>query len=1445
MPDYYKKVKGHLVNGEIAYAEDINLIQVNVADAFKAAISDHHEHTSYILGQQEDAFKLLPAPKRLGRYIDTMNLVESGNEKWLSLRKWGYRQRIKKSKTSLYSVICKFRNLSKDPITLWCKLEGRDGRKMTSTRTSVTIPANTESAEFEIIFDLKHLPTAPGLSHQDVEAFDSKYIAPPPKEECIESGIDHKKEQDIKNFTVGASEIYFIIEPLNINETDIAINGDEDNIITDDTFAVLADKSGSYGKLLEQSNGIDYNQTAYDLYFKDIYATTSTYLCEWGEAIIDGEKVKCIDTHVSIAGANEFGNVDTYVYMNTKGHLCAVNSPAYFNKNTTNINLPGAILPIAIITTYMNDVKQPVVYQDDTSMVVRPRSHHERLRRLEKKTRYLEDIAIPPRLKYTLAGGDLVNNNPDAEVGVIDNGNYYLTTDQRGNVVIRSTQAEVINIPITLKETEEELKKTGITTITEDDKQIRINNDLNPAKQLAEITDMEHNQEEGTLKLKPLQEKTSGVIGMTDEEAQATEFNPWDDDAANRPSDGFEPIEREYAVVRGRDSDDDWDSEFPAMTFYTEKGYNLKSINIPITKFKNCEGIKFIIWRRQGPNDKTNEVWFEKRIYDSPTFSLDNAKEQDGFQIVEDGFTIEVSSSGLNLPAGQYVLVCFPIPKSGTGSCFVSTYKPENSKDFCIRYYGAGNGSHFLLKERYQEVWYNAAKFTGTETQLAKEGSVTSGTITWENQEPIASVTAFANITTPENCSYELYADTGGGFQQLELDKPVAMTGGGMSFKWKLVFKGDGDTPVLAYDDDKKYAISFELTRKQPDAGVYSDSNDCITTKTFKAEDILKEYIGDDNFNSTGKFSNYEFVRFWGDDLIMDDFTSAIVIDVAGSDHEDIITYPVTVDGETHDESIKTDIFSFYYADLTLEDFNTTSVDYNNYDSAVEYDEHNLRLKLDTDHSYNDNNISLYTKSDGYKGTVSDDYFEAEGITFAYLDKGHTAIEGLNFAATTSPSVNKTIFKRVSKTYMDLSQYTSIQLRLGIYGVPKNDFYTAVMGLGLYISSAEEEETPSFIEDDDNDEIIMGGSDVLPDDLSMDSEDLIKKYYGKIIRIEQTQNDVTQICYFKYVKSSEGKYVKQQIHNLKSYELYALPDLNFLNKREKGDWDGDEDVDKSVLYVTINIDTNNINLSRAKEIGIFTSVDNNMYQVDNDFGFQVEEIKGIRDDYVPIYNPAENKAFKPFRDDLAGSDNHYTSILQTQKINYDVTKDIDPQKRCRIDMYYNRIAGDGEIIAYHPVDKSFVNYKHMSAQLAANCWLPKNALELHLCSDTKGRESVFSLKIPTLNLIHNPVASEVTPGQDDGFVNFAQIFKKINKDMTIRSISIRATSRFKEYMKEIRATDQTGYVSLYIGKIVVYKAETIPLFYKNMRMKIYDNNQLQYGLHMASVRKVGCVIEYK
>ena len=63
-------------------------------------------------------------------------------------------------------------------------------------------------------------------------------------------------------------------------------------------------------------------------------------------------------------------------------------------------------------------------------------------------------------------------------------------------------------------------------------------------------------------------------------------------------------------------------------------------------------------------------------------------------------------------------------------------------------------------------------------------------------------------------------------------------------------------------------------------------------------------------------------------------------------------------------------------------------------------------------------------------------------------------------------------------------------------------------------------------------------------------------------------------------------------------------------------------------------------------------------------------------------------------------------------------------------------------------------------------------------------------------------------------------------------------------MKKIRVNSESEKISLYVGKIVLYKAESIPIFHKNMRFKLYNNN-MNNSNTSAFVRKVGCVLEYK
>lgn len=1439
MPSYYQKVDGNLHPGDIAKAEDINHIQTNIGDAIKSVINDHHDYNAFILGDKENAFQLTPAPKRYGRYIDTMNIFDEHQYKWLSINHSGYRQAIKKSKSSIYSVICKFKNENSSPITVSCKLLDQDKNLIEKGFTTIEVPANTKSAEFEIIFDYNTFCTAPGLSHDDIEPFDTDKMAPPDGKESFDQGPYHEHREDINDFTVGASQLYIQIDPLNISEQTYAPNGERYTSVSDDDFCILADVNGTYGKLLEVSNNglLDWENTEYDLYFKDIYATKTTYLCETGEAVIDGQKVKCMDTHVSIDGASQFGHVKSFIYMDVNGRLKAINSPAFFDENADSVttDIPEAHLVIAEITTYAGNNKPAYINQDDTTLSIRRRSHEERLRRLEKELKYTKDVAIPPRLKYTLSGQDIVENEPERgrnsiyyntttadgtkNSQLIEGSKFFLTTDNKGNFVIKSIEAEVVTIPVTLQGETTTDNVTGVEL----------------TKRIAENKEMDLDTKEGVLKLKS--NSSASGIGMTDEEAKKTTFNPWDDDASNRPKDAnIKPTEREYKVTKGKNGANDWASEFPAMTFYTDADYKIEGITIPITKFKNCESVKFIVWKRQGPNNKTNTVWLEKKMYTSESFSLENAKSKDSYQIMEDGFTIKISD-GLNLPKGQYVIVCFHTPKSDTGSCFVETYKPDNPKDFCIRYYGAADGSHFLLKERYHEIWYNSATFTGTKTSSSQEGSITSGTVAWEGENPIDSILVNANITTPEKCSYSIKADTGGGWQELKINEATKITGGGSSFRWKIEFKGEGDTPVLSYNKDLKYAINFVITRAAANIGDYDIENACITTKILRADDILREYIGDPNFALTEtRFSNYEFARIWGKDYE----SNKMIIDIEASDRQAELTTSeiITTGGTIPAQSSIFDIFSLIYCDLDLDDFDTLSVDYSNYDSQVEYDEHNLRLKLDTENSYNDNAIALFDVSD-LKPVEND---------ISVINENSITINN-----DTEITNNQTLFKLQDESHpIDLTKYAGI--KIGLKATGAND--TTIKGLGLYFSSTFESDTPQTITSDN---IILENEDTLLPDLNQSSDAIINYYYGKTIRLRRVKNGVTYITDYQYIKERDGRYTLQKVLNENSYHIYEFPEIR---------------VGSDTQYVEISIDSTSYALQNIRELGIISlngEVDENgqaLFSASGPVSLEITSIRSIEADYYPIYDPQKRNLLIPI--DHTGntptpgdSDMSYTENGRFQIYEQTQSKDLTnetPQKATKIEINYNNISGLGETIAYWPNDSTAKNFNHIGLQIAASCWIPKNALRLNLCSDKKGKQVIYSMDIPTLNYIHYPTKADTTTTETVnneqvtktkyGYVNFSQVYKKVkNLDTEVGSISISCTENFKAFMTKLgvknKATAPNDPIMfLYIGKIVLYKAKTIPIFHKNIRYKIY-NQDSGNAAGAPSVRKIGAVLNYQ
>ena len=122
-------------------------------------------------------------------------------------------------------------------------------------------------------------------------------------------------------------------------------------------------------------------------------------------------------------------------------------------------------------------------------------------------------------------------------------------------------------------------------------------------------------------------------------------------------------------------------------------------------------------------------------------------------------------------------------------------------------------------------------------------------------------------------------------------------------------------------------------------------------------------------------------------------------------------------------------------------------------------------------------------------------------------------------------------------------------------------------------------------------------------------------------------------------------------------------------------------------------------------------------------------------------------------------------------------------------------------------------------------------------------------------------------------ISLTQIFKKINSDKQINSIVIKTTKRFSQMTDAIlgdlsttttettngtetqnnEATneDKKETINIFIGKIVLYKAETIPMLHKKMRFKFYStvNGEIEHRdeaitPETISIRKIGSVLDY-
>ena len=433
--------------------------------------------------------------------------------------------------------------------------------------------------------------------------------------------------------------------------------------------------------------------------------------------------------------------------------------------------------------------------------------------------------------------------------------------------------------------------------------------------------------------------------------------------------------------------------------------------------------------------------------------------------------------------------------------------------------------------------------------------------------------------------------------------------------------------------------------------------------------------------------------------------------------------------------------------------------------------------------------------------------------------------------------------------------------------------------MALYLSSAVEEDTPSNNRNDPENLEVLSGSDLLLDSFTLTDNDLVSKYDGKILKvIEQPKTDsqATTTTYYKYIRTYQEdpktheswvEYKKQQIHDLKSYVIYKLPAINVYSEND-------------TIYFSLAIDQDNVNLQYVKEIGLISLFDETTVGTDGeqvpyyeapktDINLSISMLNAIENDWVPIFDPADKYMFVEADTSLRfkpptwkAENGHYLARkhgnLKLNGCYYENANENTAGKikqttppTIQLAVRLPAISAKEEMLFYYNIKKSMKDYNHIGIQMSADCYIPKNALKMNLCADYNGQNVIESIYLPSLNYIFYP--NDTTPN-DKGLVKIglSKIFKKIEKeDNQIKSVSIVATDKFRTYMDTIFPNGQKKIINMFLGKIVFYKARTIPIFHHKMRYKFYNllEDEIQTNKDNTddsiSIRKIGVVCDYK
>ena len=950
-------------NTEIDYGTPATSAEINqmqrMIDMALDQIQNDEFSGQFVLDPTQDAFILTPA-------TDIVDQENQNGSSWLDITDVYLRETLDLVKSSIKNFYVILQNNADTPISVAFQLRQIDLTNDAGTilqSLTMEIPTDTVGSIYQVSFETDHLPAGP---------------------------------------------YYVVLKRTNY-----------------EGIMVQYDNSGNYNQSLCTSvDDNEYDEIGADLWFKEEYGTSTTFDLTGSIAIMGGQKTQNLDTHITLSSGSGQGDRVDLVCLTQNGELDVVSSLVSNNPTLADGATPFGYLPLGLIyvAQNVNDSRMMTINQDDSLGVYRLRSHHERLRRLEKLTTYMEQYDSIERIKYTVCCGNCpsdCSNTPFMD----ESASYNIANCSNGVCAVNNCS----NGPYMLSN---DATETRLWTFLADATHTGDENLNLTASATIDHSDHVNGIVKLILTTTPGTPGTPAIIG--------TDTKTWLGGVDRDPSQRALP-------VMGGDEIDVYSSNspcyYPGLYFYCWNEGPLSYGQLDIEFYKNCDYAYYVLFK---VSDNTSigsgrpelvEVSAPYQIAGNPAwvqnwsnYAGNNIQYQQGAAAPA---PIGIFSGTQNITQGMYLLLLAMVPlnNSEPAQCWTNTwlgagYPPADSRYANYTIYSGWypmktiiadppnaqrlgiienkRNNYVMSGGLISEVITQGAPATpGTPATSAYQSPGTLQSTVWDpnaGSNPqtyygIESCTINMNLTLPDNTYYELYVSNDKGttffkmsgktfnFTNTNAGNPNSTPPSNPAgFVWKLIFytNDSTQTPLLSYESDDGFALSASIGLT---GGTITDG--CLVTLPFDGDYIIRQLLGLPSTDN--EFSNWQWASIFATGPLnaADSIAAGVrlLVDIEASD-----------DGTNWVKKI---------SGLYLDDFFNGSIDYSNYTGSFAADEYNYNLTTDID-----------TQTD----TILIDDFSEAGISISEITTGDNDVTVstttiINPAGTdispTSISINK------------------------------------------------------------------------------------------------------------------------------------------------------------------------------------------------------------------------------------------------------------------------------------------------------------------------------------------------------------------------------------------------------------------------------------------------------